>query len=192
MLPSPLTRLTFLWQVDLNFKPEAAMDDRNSPPVLKDDNLGGLNSGPGEITKGVLQEQPLGFRCTSCKRAAHYLCLPEHGTEYPTEVDEIAQYWQTDWMCAECNELAEIEIENILAWRKKARKTAQDALDPPVPRELIGSLRDSHKHTRDHKEAGIKLPNWKDQFVEAEYLCKYQGFSYTDCTWVSHSYVHIG
>ncbi|CAH7675096.1 hypothetical protein PPACK8108_LOCUS10068 [Phakopsora pachyrhizi] len=50
-----------------------------------------------------------------CRRAAHYSCLPSSGEDYPTDLDKIAEYWQRDWSCANCYELSNIELENILA-----------------------------------------------------------------------------
>ncbi|OAV98768.1 hypothetical protein PTTG_01703 [Puccinia triticina 1-1 BBBD Race 1] len=146
--------------------------------------------GPEETVTSKPSKEPIIFRCTSCKRAAHYTCLPAVGDDYPTELEDIAEYWQTDWTCAECDELADISVEIILAWRKPVPK----ALDPVKDsqsgnRELTGSLHDKPKgRSKDSKTRQI-LPNPKDPFEQAEYLCKYETFSFTDCSWVTHSYL---
>ncbi|EFP79575.2 uncharacterized protein PGTG_05896 [Puccinia graminis f. sp. tritici CRL 75-36-700-3] len=145
---------------------------------------------PEEVTTSKLSKEPIIFRCTSCKRAAHYSCLPAVGDEYPTELEDIAEYWQTDWTCAECDELAEISVEIILAWRKPVPK----ALDPikdsqSATQELTGSLHDQPKGRSKDSKPRSALPNPKDPFEQAEYLCKYEDFSFTDCSWVTHSYL---
>jgi hypothetical protein len=143
---------------------------------------------PEEVTASKLSKEPIIFRCTSCKRAAHYSCLPAVGDEYPTELEDIAEYWQTDWTCAECDELAQIPVEIILAWRKPVPK----ALDPikdsqSATQELTGSLHDQPKGRSKDSKPRPALPNPKDPFEQAEYLCKYEDFSFTDCSWVTHS-----
>ncbi|CAH7684457.1 P-loop containing nucleoside triphosphate hydrolase protein, partial [Phakopsora pachyrhizi] len=131
------------------------------------------------------------FRCISCRRVAHYSCLPSSGEDYPTDLDEIAEYWQRDWSCADCDELSNIELENILAWRRPTIKKTSHTTPPSAPEQsILGSLHDSPRGRDNNKtRSDVKLPSWKHPFEEAEYLCKYVDFSYSDCSWLTHSYL---
>ncbi|MBW0486506.1 hypothetical protein O181_026221 [Austropuccinia psidii MF-1] len=134
-------------------------------------------------------DQPLLFRCISCKRATHYMCLPPHGDNYPSDLDEIAEYWQLDWSCKDCNELSKIPVEFILAWRKIVPKSLDSIKsDQPVAQGL-GVLRDQPNAKDSTDIDSIKLPDPKDPFEPVEYLCKYEDFCFNDCTWVTHSYL---
>ncbi|KAI9630755.1 hypothetical protein KEM48_013654 [Puccinia striiformis f. sp. tritici PST-130] len=145
---------------------------------------------PDEVTATKLSKEPIIFRCTSCRRAVHYSCLPAVGDEYPTELDDIAEYWQMDWTCAECDELAEISVETILAWRKPVPKALDTVRDSQSGnQELTGSLHDQPKGRSKDSKTRQTLPSPKDPFEQAEYLCKYEDFSFTDCSWVTHSYL---
>ncbi|KAA1074132.1 hypothetical protein PGTUg99_023411 [Puccinia graminis f. sp. tritici] len=68
------------------------------------------------------------------------------------------------------------------------------ALDPikdsqSATQELTGSLHDQPKGRSKDSKPRSALPNPKDPFEQAEYLCKYEDFSFTDCSWVTHFYL---
>lgn len=169
-------------------KPTPVVDSQPEAGDEATDSAMGEKSQSGPDT--APNKESIIFRCTSCKRAAHYTCLPAVGEKYPTELEAIATYWQTDWTCAECDELANISVEFILAWRKpvpKALDTVNDAL--AGTQELVGSLHDQPKGRLKDSESRRNLPSPKDPFEQAEYLCKFEAFSFTDCSWVTHSYL---
>lgn len=130
--------------------------------------------------------QPLFFRCTGCRRPSHYLCLPPHEDQPEDDIDGIAKYWQIDWTCNDCNELEQFNVQYILAWRKPIPADRKAAIeDSSATQKPAGTLRDPPKA---HQTKSVtNLPNIKDPFDEAEYLCKYEDLSFTDCTWVTHS-----
>lgn len=170
-------------------KPTPVVDSQSKAGDEATDSAMGEKSQSGPDTS-VSNKESIIFRCTSCQRAAHYTCLPAVGENYPTELEAIATYWQTDWTCAECDELANISVEFILAWRKpvpKALDTAKGAL--VGTQELVGSLHDQPKGRLKDSESRRNLPSAKDPFEQAEYLCKFEAFSFTDCSWVTHSYL---
>ncbi|CAH7682276.1 hypothetical protein PPACK8108_LOCUS15104 [Phakopsora pachyrhizi] len=103
---------------------------------------------------------------------AHYSCLPSSGEDYPTDLDEIAEYWQRDWSCADCDELSNIELENILAWRRPTiKKTSHTTLPSAPEQSILGSLHDSPRGRDNNKtRSDVKLSSWKHPFEEAEYL----------------------
>ncbi|CAH7672750.1 hypothetical protein PPACK8108_LOCUS7584 [Phakopsora pachyrhizi] len=96
-----------------------------------------------------------------------------------------------DWSCVNCNELSNIELENILAWRRPTIKKTSPTAPPSAPEQsIVGSLHDSPRGRDNNKiKSDIKLPSWKQPFEEAEYLCKYVDFGYSDCSWLTHSYL---
>ncbi|CAH7673552.1 hypothetical protein PPACK8108_LOCUS8426 [Phakopsora pachyrhizi] len=103
---------------------------------------------------------------------AHYSCLPLSGEDYPTDLGKIAEYWQRDWSCADCDELSNIELENILAWRRPTiKKTSHTTLPSAPEQSILGSLHDSPRGRDNNKtRSDVKLSSWKHPFEEAEYL----------------------
>ncbi|CAH7683733.1 hypothetical protein PPACK8108_LOCUS17424 [Phakopsora pachyrhizi] len=93
--------------------------------------------------------------------AAHYSCLPSSGEDYPTDLDKIADYGQRDWSCADCDELSNIELENILAWRRPTIKKTSPTAPPSAPEQSIlskGHQRDDSESDEDSVDIGDKLP----------------------------------
>ncbi|CAH7668092.1 hypothetical protein PPACK8108_LOCUS2566 [Phakopsora pachyrhizi] len=158
-------------------------DSKNNPGRIID---------PSEIPPERKQRQPDLKLVTKCPiRAAHYSCLPLSGEDYPTDLDKIADYWQRDWSCANCDELSNIELENILAWRRPTINKTSPTVPPLAPEQsIVGSLHDSPRGRDNNKiKSDIKLLSWKQPFEEAEYLCKYIDFGYSDCSWLTHLYL---
>ncbi|CAH7686650.1 hypothetical protein PPACK8108_LOCUS21330 [Phakopsora pachyrhizi] len=146
---------------------------------LKHQTTNALLSSPGsppQESMGKLPWQTLLFQCISCRCAAHYSCLPSSGEDYPTDLDEIAEYWQRDWSCADCDELSNIELENILAWRRPTIKKTSHTTIPLAPEQsILGSLHDSLRGQYNNKtRSDVKLPSWKHLFTTNIDLCSQQ------------------
>ncbi|CAH7666325.1 hypothetical protein PPACK8108_LOCUS676 [Phakopsora pachyrhizi] len=116
-----------------------------------------------DLVSKDLEGQTLLFQCISCRRVAHYSCLPLSCEDYPTDLNEIAEYWQRDWSCANCDELSNIELENILAWRRPTiKKTSHTKLPLAPEQSILGSLHDSPRGQYNNKtRSDVKLPSWK-------------------------------
>lgn len=121
------------------------------------------------------------FRCTTCHRSAHYVCMPlpptdddtsnassdieMNGTAGPKErLQETAQYYQSDWRCDDCDRWT-AKPDVILAWRPLdyASLTAEQIQQAPRPAA-------------------------KDALADAEYFVKWQGMSYRLAEWVPHAF----
>ncbi|KAH9813267.1 hypothetical protein DFH28DRAFT_365337 [Melampsora americana] len=167
-------------------KPEEPRTDLKSPGSSKTD-----DEDVDELEIDTSKDQPIFFRCTSCKRPAHYLCLPPSDDVPEDDIDEIAEYWQSDWTCKDCNELEDLNVQYILAWRKPmSMNSSQDHKNFAKSNEkLVGALHSPSKGRKVEKAAKTQLPDVKDPFDAAEYLCKFEDFSFTDCSWVPHSYM---
>ncbi|CAH7690092.1 hypothetical protein PPACK8108_LOCUS25332 [Phakopsora pachyrhizi] len=129
-----------------------------------------------DLVSKDLEGQTLLFQCISCRRVAHYSCLPLSGEDYPTDLDKIAEYWQRDWSCANCDELSNIELENILAWRRPTiKKTSHTTLPLGPEQTILGSLHDSPRGQYNNKtRSDVKLPSWKHLFTTNIDLCSRQ------------------
>ncbi|CAH7687289.1 hypothetical protein PPACK8108_LOCUS22052 [Phakopsora pachyrhizi] len=125
-----------------------------------------------DLVSKDLEGQTLLFQCISCRRVAHYSCLPLSGEDYPTGLNKTAEYWQRDWSCADCDELSNIELENILTWRRPTiKKTSHTTLPLAPEQSILGSLHDSPRGQYNNiTRSDVKLPSWKHLFEEAEYL----------------------
>lgn len=144
-----------------------------------------------ELEVDTSKDQPIFFRCTSCKRPAHYLCLPPSDDVAEDDIDRIAEYWQSDWTCKDCNELEQLSVQYILAWRTPmSLSSSQDHKNSTKSNDrLVGKLHSPSKGRKVEKAVKTQLPDVKDPFDRAEYLCKFEDFSFTDCSWVPHSYM---
>ncbi|THH02604.1 hypothetical protein EW026_g282 [Hermanssonia centrifuga] len=108
------------------------------------------------------------FRCSLCKRLAHYAHLPT-----PPHVDPLgdytaadrAEYYQTttQWQCADCVSYI-YTVEHILAWRL-------------FPENAVEPLR-----------AAGELPDYKSA-LPREYLVKWADRSYRRTQWVPHMWL---
>lgn len=108
----------------------------------------------------------LHFRCTSCKRAAHYAHLRspwvEENAEQPSLIEEIATYYHEEykWQCDDCSSYY-AGVDKIIAWRP---------YPPNAP--LLTPEQVVQKRIKDH---------WA-----REYLVKWEGKSYRRTSWVPH------
>ncbi|KAK9321944.1 P-loop containing nucleoside triphosphate hydrolase protein [Lipomyces orientalis] len=99
------------------------------------------------------------FRCSSCRRCAHYDHLPAIGTVESQDEDVVLQY--SEFQCPMCAEHP-AKVENILAWR-------------PLEKGLEDSSEEVSLTT---------VPGYK-----REYLVKFERQSYFHVTWVPGSWL---
>ncbi|KZT58360.1 hypothetical protein CALCODRAFT_243762 [Calocera cornea HHB12733] len=107
------------------------------------------------------------FRCTRCKRAAHYSCLAnppgalslQDGAPLP--LDELARHYQEDWECDQCDRWS-FPVELILAWRPA----------PGVDAKVEA------RRFADHKAR-----------LQREYLVKWERRSFARAEWVPHAWL---
>ncbi|KAK9334161.1 P-loop containing nucleoside triphosphate hydrolase protein [Lipomyces starkeyi] len=73
------------------------------------------------------------FRCSRCRRCAHYDHLPPVETENSQDADIVSQY--SEFLCSVCAEYT-AKVENILAWRpiqKQGEEPSQEVSLATVP-----------------------------------------------------------
>jgi len=120
---------------------------------------------PEEIPVHVPSRELL-YRCFSCKRLAHYRCLPCPSTLSPP-VDSVilADWYQstTDWSCADCSSFV-YALDKIIAWRPYP----PNSTEPP-------------------RQEG-EPPNYKSR-LPREYLVKWADRSYRRTQWVPHMWL---
>jgi chromodomain-helicase-DNA-binding protein 4 len=106
------------------------------------------------------------FRCVTCKRLAHYRCLP-HPPSFSGAIDlaVYAEHYQstTNWLCADCFSYT-YGLDKIIAWRP----------DPPNATEA--------------SRAPDEPVNWK-YLLPREYLVKWADRSYRRVQWVPHMWL---
>ena len=130
---------------------------------------GGSSAEEPDDSSSALQKELL-FRCSLCRRLAHYAHLPSPDD---TAVDDgdlvglamIARYYQheNNWTCADCSSY-QYTVDNILAWRPFPPNT----IEPPRP-------------------AG-QTPHYKEP-LPREYLVKWVDRSYRRTSWVPHGWL---
>ncbi|KAI0094367.1 SNF2 family N-terminal domain-containing protein [Irpex rosettiformis] len=107
------------------------------------------------------------FRCSLCKRMAHYshLPAPPEAPDMTNDAVALAEYYQytTGWQCADCRSYV-YSVESILAWRPFPENAVEKKLPPGV------------------------APNYKDA-LPREYLVKWIGRSYRRVQWVPHMWL---
>lgn len=107
------------------------------------------------------------FRCSSCRRVAHYahLPLPPGASEEDYTNVDLASYYQghNEWKCNDCVSFV-YQVEYILAWR-------------PWPANAVEPTRRPGD-----------IPNFKDA-LPREYLVKWAGRSYRRVQWVPHGWL---
>ncbi|KAG9052818.1 hypothetical protein FS842_009210 [Serendipita sp. 407] len=127
-----------------------------------------LTSGTKPAVQEDLTTTELLFRCTTCRRAAHYAHLPnpfDEGAPDSSLIEDIAiHYQQTNlWNCGDCIKFNG-SVDRILAWR-------------PYP-ENAPILTAEEEETM-----GLKSP-WP-----REYLVKWEGKSFRRTSWVPHGWL---
>lgn len=106
------------------------------------------------------------FRCTTCKRVAHYSHLPVPSSfDEDASIAQIADYYQTveSWKCGDCASYA-YPVDKIIAWRP----------DPP------GAVEPGRPENQP--------PHYKDR-LPREYLIKWERRSYRRLQWVPHMWL---
>ena len=153
---------------DLEGSPRVTLNDveMNDVPQVP---VGGLSAEEPDDSSSALQKELL-FRCSLCRRLAHYAHLPSPDD---TAVDDgdlvgramIASYYQheNNWTCADCSSY-QYTVDNILAWR-------------PFPPNTIEPLR----------PAG-QTPHYKEP-LSREYLVKWLDRSCRRTSWVPHGWL---
>lgn len=132
-----------------------------------------------EDHSAISSDKNLLSRCTQCRRAAHYSCIPT-----PDAVDQWQYSW--DWHCDDCKAWGPIDA--VLAWRpldwEKARGVNDKTPPPASPKRLDpGSPGKRPAVTSD-------LPDHKLPWWNAEYLVKFKETSFRNATWVPHSWLY--
>lgn len=107
------------------------------------------------------------YRCTVCKRLAHYAHLPppEDDSEMEYSPTDLAIHYQlnTAWQCSDCVSLV-YGVDQILAWRPHP----ENAVEP--------------------KRSPGEVPNYKEP-LPREYLVKWTDRSYLRVQWVPHMWL---
>ncbi|KAI0689886.1 SNF2 family N-terminal domain-containing protein [Cytidiella melzeri] len=107
------------------------------------------------------------FRCSLCKRMAHYAHLPPPPEDPDAEYSavDLAEYYQqtTGWQCADCRSFV-YSVEFILAWRPYPKNAVEPKLPPGT------------------------APHFKDA-LPREYLIKWTDRSYKRVQWVPHMWL---
>ncbi|KAJ7673039.1 P-loop containing nucleoside triphosphate hydrolase protein [Mycena polygramma] len=104
--------------------------------------------------------RPLLFRCETCKRPAHYKCVPSRpGDPAFPDAAPNAYYYQTQWLCLTCSSV-EYKLDKILAWR-------------PYPQDA--------ECTQE-----VQQPPSRKDFLAREYLVKFKDRSYHRLMWLPH------
>lgn len=126
-------------------------------------------------------DENLLFRCISCKRPAHWICMPFDKDDDSSSDIEIAQnesaerldthhlqdraqYYQSDWKCDDCDRWT-AKPDVILAWRPFAFESMDE---------------------KQLKNAD--MPSHRDPHAPVEYYIKWQEQSYRRAEWVPHAF----
>lgn len=134
--------------------------------------------GPEAIEEPTSSDKDLLFRCSQCKRAAHYSCI---STPDPTDLWQYS--W--DWHCDDCKTWGPIDA--ILAWRPldwgKERAEGVETPPPTSPKQVfVGS-------PGKRPPVMVNIPDHKATWWNAEYLVKFKETSFRQATWVPHSWL---
>jgi chromodomain-helicase-DNA-binding protein 4 len=121
---------------------------------------------PAKESPNPTSSRELLYRCFSCKRLAHYRCLPRPSSvSPPADLLTIANWYQSDtnWFCSDCSSYT-YTLDKILAWRPYP----PNAIEPPRPDR--------------------EPPNYKSM-LPREYLVKWADRSYRRIEWVPHMWL---
>lgn len=169
-----------------------------SDPAAAESNASAATSPPkteidvaaNKVMQGEEQEEAenavdsLLFRCNTCKRPAHYTCMPNldaddddddddasqvnksnaSAGELGLKLDEIALSYQHEWRCDDCLRW-DAKPDVILAWR-------------PL----------GHSDLTPEQIQAIPHPSPKDPLASVEYYVKWQNMSYRMAEWVPHAF----
>lgn len=150
-------------------------------PAITDTNVLADGVLPGQDLEMVIEseDKDLLFRCSQCRRAAHYSCIPTRDA-----TDQWQYFW--DWHCDDCKKWGPIDA--ILAWRpldwNQAVEGKESTTQPASsPQRLITNSPGKRP------EVGSEVPDHTAPWWNAEYLVKFKETSFRNATWVPHSWL---
>ena len=134
----------------INQEEDADMADVTNPAVTESSHL---KSG-----------RELLYRCLTCKRLAHYRCLPPPSSD-SNDLGSVAEHYQstTEWHCPDCFSYS-YDLDKIIAWRPYPPEATEPSLSPNEPLY------------------------WK-RLLPREYLVKWKDRSYRRVQWVPHMWL---
>ncbi|GAA5857411.1 hypothetical protein JCM8547_002265 [Rhodosporidiobolus lusitaniae] len=170
----------------------AKSDKEGSPSLAGRDELEKTESGDAkkdgeDKDKDVasLIAPGLMFRCSKCKRVAHYGCLENDEPEWTFE-----QHCQSyaDWqICSSCYNY-NVPLDAILAWKEGDNPVGGDKGDIESDDEAVEQIIGSKRVDEKTKKTYI-IPSAKDMRANALYLVKWQEMSYRHLEWVPHAWL---
>ncbi|GAA6047763.1 hypothetical protein JCM3770_001766 [Rhodotorula araucariae] len=125
------------------------------------------------------------FRCSKCKRVAHYGCLEndEPGWTFEQHVQSYA-----DWaICHDCYNY-NVPLDVILAWAEADPLPAGDGDDVESDDEVVEPVVGEQRVDEKTKKV-VVVPSSKDLRANAKYLVKWQDMSYRQLDWVPHAFL---
>ncbi|KAG9018869.1 hypothetical protein FRB90_008806 [Tulasnella sp. 427] len=119
---------------------------------------------PPEVLKvDATSSSRLLFRCSTCKRPAHYEHIAPLTDGAPEGVEAIAQSYQENWSCQDCRRWL-YKLDKIIAWR-------------PYPADAVEAPRNADTPI-----------NYKSS-LPREYLVKWEDVSFRHLEWVPHMWL---
>ncbi|BGP05427.1 Chromatin remodeling factor mit1 [Rhodotorula toruloides] len=125
------------------------------------------------------------FRCSRCKRVAHYGCLDNDEPDWTFE-QHCQSYF--DWqICHDCYNF-NVPLDVILAWRETQPVADVGPDDVESDDEVVERI-EGEKRVDEKTKKVVVLPSPKDLRASAEYLVKWQEMSYRHLVWVPHAFL---
>ncbi|GAA6035092.1 hypothetical protein JCM8097_002180 [Rhodosporidiobolus ruineniae] len=139
----------------------------------------------GQVDVASRIKPGLMFRCTKCKRVAHYGCLKDDEPEWTFQ--QHCQSYLDYAVCYDCYHFSK-PLDAILFWAEadplpNAGKDDVDSDDEAVE-HVAGEKRYDEKTKKT-----ISIPSAKDPLANAKYLVKWQQTSYRHLDWVPHAWL---
>ncbi|ORY90852.1 hypothetical protein BCR35DRAFT_299456 [Leucosporidium creatinivorum] len=130
--------------------------------------------------KGDPAKYSLMFRCTKCKRPAHYGCL-----ELPTDdYEESVSLYFDDGQCHECYRW-QLPLDVILAWAEDDSLADNDVIEEDDVVDEPATIKKKDPTTG----KVFQIPSSKNPAAKAKYLVKWQGAGYRQLAWVPHAFL---
>ncbi|KPV76938.1 uncharacterized protein RHOBADRAFT_51918 [Rhodotorula graminis WP1] len=125
------------------------------------------------------------FRCTKCKRVAHYGCLENDEPDW-SFAQHVRSYNEYD-VCHQCyNWNAPLNV--ILAWAEADPLPEGDGDDVEPDDEAVAPVA-GETRIDDKTQKVVVLPSIKDLWANVKYLVKWQDMSYRRLEWVPHAFI---
>ncbi|GAA5998174.1 uncharacterized protein JCM10292_002374 [Rhodotorula paludigena] len=125
------------------------------------------------------------FRCSRCKRVAHYGCLEndDPGLTFEQHAQSYA-----DWaICHDCYNY-NVPLDAILAWAEADPLPGDDKDDIEADDEVVEQVVGERKIDQKTKKV-VLIPSAKDLRANAKYLVKWKDMSYRHLDWVPHAFL---